>query len=219
MKVNREDFERSFDRFEMPEPAFERLVERRERRRRRERIEAGVAALVIAAATAAILARAFVATPVPADHAPSWTTANLNGVIVTNPGGWHLVGYSVGNEGDIALTSFAPDLSSTDPCTGMPSNGAILRIHPVAGSTTQAWPVELSPDSGASDLGCDGEHLQAVWGVDGGTLEAIATFGPEVAERDRTDLLQAFSALTFAAPERASARSSRKSGISINSWV
>ena len=66
MKVEREDFERSFERFEMPEPALERLVERRERRRRRERIEAGIAALVVVAATAAVLARAFVATPVPA---------------------------------------------------------------------------------------------------------------------------------------------------------
>ena len=28
MKVEREDFERSFERFDMPEPAFERLVER-----------------------------------------------------------------------------------------------------------------------------------------------------------------------------------------------
>jgi Protein of unknown function (DUF4232) len=66
MKVEREDFERSFERFEMPEPALERLVERRERRRRRERIEAGIAALVVVAATAAVLARAFVVTPVPA---------------------------------------------------------------------------------------------------------------------------------------------------------
>jgi hypothetical protein len=203
MKVEREDFERSFERFEMPEPAFERLVERRERRLRRERIEAGIAALVIVATTAAILARAFVATPVPADHAPAWTTADLNGVIVTNPGAWHLVGYSDGNPGDIALTTFAPDLSSTDPCAGMPSDGVILRIHSVAGSTAQTWPVELTPEPGASDRGCNGEHLQAAWSVGGRTLEAAATLGPDVAERNRADLLRVFSSLTFAAPERA----------------
>ena len=203
MKVEREDFERSFERFEMPEPALERLIERRERRRRRKRIEAGIAVVVILAATAAVLARAFIATPVPADNTPSWTTADLNGVIVTNPGGWHLVGYSNGSLGEIALTSFAPDLSSTDPCTGMPSDGAILRIHPTAGSTTQVWPVELTPAPGTSGRGCDGEHLEALWGVDHRTLEATAIFGPDVAEPDRADLLQAFSALTFAAPESA----------------
>jgi hypothetical protein len=71
MKVEREDFERTFERFEMPEPALERLVERRERRHRRERIEAGIAALAIVAATAAVLARAFVVTPVPSGHGPS----------------------------------------------------------------------------------------------------------------------------------------------------
>ena len=71
MKVEREDFERSFERFEMPEPALERLVERRERRRRRERIEAGIAALVVVAATAAVLARGFVVTPVPEGPSPS----------------------------------------------------------------------------------------------------------------------------------------------------
>ncbi len=203
MKVEREDFERSFERFEMPEPALERLIERRERRRRLERIEAGIAVVVILAATAAVLARAFIVTPVPADHTQPWTTADLNGVIVTNPGGWHLVGYSNGSLGDIALTSFAPDLSSTDPCTGMPADGAILRIHPTAASTTQVWPVELTPARGTSNRGCDGEHLEAIWGVDHRTLEATATFGPDVAERDRADLLQAFSALTFAAPESA----------------
>jgi hypothetical protein len=71
MKVEREDFERTFERFEMTEPALERLVERRERRRRRERIGAGIAALVFLAATAAVLARGFVVTPVPAGPSPS----------------------------------------------------------------------------------------------------------------------------------------------------
>lgn len=102
MKVEREDFERSFERFEMPEPALERLVERRERRRRRERIEAGIAALVVVAATAAVLARGFVVTPVPAGPTPSvigpCTAAQLRASATTE-------GAAASREGEIVFTN------------------------------------------------------------------------------------------------------------------
>lgn len=43
----RERFERAFQRFEMPEPAFERLARRRERKQRNQRVAAGAVGLVV----------------------------------------------------------------------------------------------------------------------------------------------------------------------------
>jgi dipeptidyl aminopeptidase/acylaminoacyl peptidase len=59
MSPQKRDFQRAVELFEPPEPAFDRLVRRRERRDRRRRIEAGILALVVVVVTAALLGRAF----------------------------------------------------------------------------------------------------------------------------------------------------------------
>jgi len=203
MKVDRKQLERSVERFDMPEPALERLHVRRERRVRRQRIQAGVAALLIVVATATLVLRTSAPAPAPAaPPAPAWSTADIDGVIVTNPGGWHLAGIFTGRPREIWLANFAPDLSSTDPCRGMPNDGAILRIDPYARGAAGTWPVELTA-AGETSRGCDGERVSARWTVGDRTFEAVASFGTAVSSETRTSLEQAFSALTFADPRRA----------------
>jgi len=53
----RERFERAFDLFDMPEPAFERMFGRHERRRRAQRISSAVLALVLTVFAIAVLVR------------------------------------------------------------------------------------------------------------------------------------------------------------------
>ena len=143
MKVEREDFERSFERFEMPEPALERLVERRERRRRRERIEAGIAALVVVAATAAVLARAFVATPVPAGPTlpvgGPCTAAQLRASVATE-------GAAGSREGEIVFTNVSEafcTLQGTSIWLPGTDGGRINGIHFV--SSPARWQAEGDP--------------------------------------------------------------------------
>lgn len=59
MMDQRERFERAFGMFEMPEPALERMLGRRERRRQTERLATGVLALVLTLVTIVVLVRAF----------------------------------------------------------------------------------------------------------------------------------------------------------------
>jgi Tol biopolymer transport system component len=70
MSLDKRDLQRTFERFEMPEPALDRLLRRRERRERRRRIEAGIVALVIIAAAAALVGGSFDTTK-PADRTPT----------------------------------------------------------------------------------------------------------------------------------------------------
>ena len=58
-------YERSFDLFEMPEPALERLWDRRDRRERTRRRVAGVVGVMIAVSVFGSLLRAVVTPPVP----------------------------------------------------------------------------------------------------------------------------------------------------------
>jgi dipeptidyl aminopeptidase/acylaminoacyl peptidase len=81
MSLDKRDLERTFERFEQPEPAFGRLVRRRERRERRKRIEAGITALVIIVAAAVLASRSFDRTR-PVDRTP---TPVLQ---ASNPGIW-----------------------------------------------------------------------------------------------------------------------------------
>ena len=46
----RERFERAFELFRMPEPSFDRLVQRRDRKRRNQRVAAGVVGVMVFAA-------------------------------------------------------------------------------------------------------------------------------------------------------------------------
>src|ERR671936_787486 len=62
----------------MPEPAFDRLVRRRERRRRSRQIVAGSLALVVAAAATVAVARAFHAVQPPRPAGPSITAKNVS---------------------------------------------------------------------------------------------------------------------------------------------
>ena len=64
---DRELFERAVGRFAPPERSFERLVTRRDRKNRNKRITAAVLALVVAAAGAMALIRAFPMGSVPAN--------------------------------------------------------------------------------------------------------------------------------------------------------
>jgi len=88
MTIDKRDLQRSIDRFDAPEPAFDRLVVRRDRRERRKRIEAVVVALTVVAATGGLIARSLVTTrPVtptsaapPACAAGTWETPSPAGV-------------------------------------------------------------------------------------------------------------------------------------------
>ena len=68
----RERFERTFDLFDMPEPALERLVARRHRKDRNRRIGTAVVALAIVAAAFGGFTRALISGrgSVPADQPP-----------------------------------------------------------------------------------------------------------------------------------------------------
>ena len=213
MKIDREDLQRTFERFDMPEPALDRLVGRRERRRRNERIRAGITALVVVALAVAFVSRSFLRTQPAANKrvpAPTWQTADVDGTVFTNPGGWHLVGYFKGSAQEVTLANFAPDLTSTDPCAAMPAEGTVLAINPQARESQQpAWPVDLANDDSTSQLACDGEHLHASWSVGGHTYEAEATLGVQVSDADRAALLRAFADLTF--PSKAFATNSSSS--------
>jgi len=97
MISERERFERAFELFEMPEPAFARLGLRRDRKRRNERVAAGMAAFAILVAVGAIFGRAwFSSEPVPVDEPKPI------------PQGWagfesSVHGYSIGVPSDWAL--------------------------------------------------------------------------------------------------------------------
>jgi Tol biopolymer transport system component len=87
MSFGKRELQRTFERFESPEPAFDRLVRRRERHERRKRVEAGVAALVITAAiaAAALVVRA-VDTTTPADQTPAPVLqASKPGIWIVDP--------------------------------------------------------------------------------------------------------------------------------------
>ena len=147
MKLGRDELERSVAQFRMPEPAMDRLVARRRRHARRDRAAAAIAAIVVLALALAVLGRSFITTQ-PATRndrpAPPWRTADVDGMIFTNPGDWHLTGYFNGTAQSAALGSYAPNLSGSDPCEGMPNDGAILVIDPQASGRAPAWPTGLS---------------------------------------------------------------------------
>lgn len=65
----RERYERAFELFEMPEPAFERLERRRDRRRRNRRVAAGAVGLAVAVLVLGGLLRSLALDrPIPADR-------------------------------------------------------------------------------------------------------------------------------------------------------
>jgi Tol biopolymer transport system component len=85
MSLDKRDLQRTFERFEQPEPAFDRLVRRRERRDRRKRIEAGITALVIMLVAVALVSRSF-DTMKPADQTPtSVPQAPKPGIWIVDP--------------------------------------------------------------------------------------------------------------------------------------
>ena len=65
---SRRTLERIADRVPVPEPAYDRLIHRRERKERNRRIRAGTLALVLTVLGAAIFLRAFRSEPLPADR-------------------------------------------------------------------------------------------------------------------------------------------------------
>jgi hypothetical protein len=91
MKLDKRELQRTFDRFEVPEPALERLLWRRNRRERRRRIEAGVVALTVVAVTIGLIGRSLLMAdrgPAPASPATcaagSWedpSRADVSGAV------------------------------------------------------------------------------------------------------------------------------------------
>lgn len=59
MRLDKQDLQRSFDRFDAPEPAFDRLLQRRKLRERRRRVQAAVVALAVVGVTGALIGRSF----------------------------------------------------------------------------------------------------------------------------------------------------------------
>ena len=201
MKLGRDELERSVAQFRMPEPAMDRLVARRRRHARGVIERQPPSRLSSCSALAlAVLGRSFMTTQ-PATRndrpAPPWRTADVDGITFTNPGGWHLTGYFDGTAQSAALGSFSPNLSGSDPCEGMPNDGAILVIDPQASGRAPAWPTGLSDAPIASELACGTEHLGSRWSADGQTYEAVASFGDAVAPATRAALMRAFSSLSF----------------------
>jgi hypothetical protein len=90
MIEERERYERAFELFEMPEPAFDRLVLRRERKRRNERLAAGIAAMALVFALALAFGVAWLSSrKVPADRpTPEPSTA-----LPSAPEDWNRVAF------------------------------------------------------------------------------------------------------------------------------
>jgi Tol biopolymer transport system component len=85
MSLDKRDLQRTFERFELPEPAFDLLVRRRERAERRKRVEAGIAAFVVIAIAAALVGHPFNTTK-PADRTPAPVLQALQpGIWVVDP--------------------------------------------------------------------------------------------------------------------------------------
>ncbi|MDP9329113.1 MAG: hypothetical protein M3P11_00460 [Actinomycetota bacterium] len=135
----------------------------------------------------------------PIGPAPDIGPANVGGVTFSVPQGWYLSTYGVDQAGlIIALTNFAPALTSADPCSGMPSDGILLVVDPASGGHAQPWPVQLE-ETASSDLSCGSVYLNAAWSSGNQDLgrSATAAIGATATNGDRDILLRAFAALTF----------------------
>ena len=135
----------------------------------------------------------------PIGPAPDIGPVNVGGVTFSVPQGWYLSTYWGPNDPVIALTNFAPALTSADPCSGMPSDGILLVVDPAASARhAEPWPVQLE-DTASSDLSCGAVYLDAVWssGDQGLGRSATAAIGTAATNEDRDILLHAFGALTF----------------------
>ena len=99
----RDRYERAFDLFDLPEPSWDRLLNRRDRKRRNSRLGAAIVAIVLAAATVGVVWKAFLGGTVPAslpdtpsdwtwhDLAPGQFTSDGNGVSAIASGGQGLI--------------------------------------------------------------------------------------------------------------------------------
>lgn len=85
MPSARTTLERIGDRVPVPEPAFERLLRRRDRKRRNQRLTAGVIAAILALVSMSILVRSFRGTQAPANEP---TPAPMPEGIFADVGGW-----------------------------------------------------------------------------------------------------------------------------------
>ena len=97
----RERYERAFRQFQMTEPAWEILVDRRDRKRRNKRIGAGVLAIILALVSFVALTRAFRGTERPANE----TTPRPPGIF-SGVGGWITYG---NRDGIWAVDPMRPD--------------------------------------------------------------------------------------------------------------
>lgn len=122
----RERFERAFEHFEMPEPALERLLRRRDRKQRNRRIAAGVVALALVALVFGGWLRALTLDrPIPGERPEPSPSPSAGGTVrFDSP----LYGYSI----DVPVGSPAAD-SFVTPATipwawGEPRRADVIRI-------------------------------------------------------------------------------------------
>jgi hypothetical protein len=106
----RERFERAFDLFDLPEPSWDRLLQRRDRKQRNARIGAAVVAIAIAVIAFGVVAKAFLGGTVPANLLPdsprSWTWTALPAQTDS------------GNNGVYAVTDAGPGLVAVGSSQG-----------------------------------------------------------------------------------------------------
>ena len=196
MNLGQDRLERSVAQFRMPEPAIDGSVARPSQAHRRDRAAAAIVAIAVLALALAVLGRSFITTQPGTrnDHpAPPWRTADVDGIAFTNPGGWHLTGYFNGAAARRDREARTEPFRER-PYEGMPDDGAILVIDPLADGRAPAWPTRLTDDHRFGARVPD----RASWSEVGRRrsehiVEAVASFGDATPSATRDALTQAFS--------------------------
>jgi hypothetical protein len=198
MIEERERYERIFELFEMPEPAFDRLVHRRDRKRRNERLAAGVAAMALVLALGVAFGVAWLSsrnvpadqpTPEPSTALPSapedWARVRFPGTGISSiaaggPGlvavgtddvGWAIWTSSDGRTWDRVQQEFLNAFS--DVTTGGPGLVAVgSQPDPGSGGPGDEAPVWTSTD-GTSWIEAPADPIFA-----GAWLQSVVEGGP-----------------------------------------
>jgi Tol biopolymer transport system component len=204
----RERLEEAFKLFDRPEPAWERLIDRRERNQRNRRIRAGALGIILALATGIVLVRSLTSDGIPADQpveprptpVASGALAYRVGVdiYVADPDGSNPVkiadaGTDAGCEGMTfeawVIPSWSPDgkyLAFERSCADAEHDDVVI-IDPhgnVVGEVRTyggGWGFTWSPDSTRVAV-LQPDLTTGVYGVHG---ERVVSFPPEVINTER----------------------------------
>jgi hypothetical protein len=85
MSIDQRDFQRAVERFEPPQPAYERLLRRRQRREQRKRVEVGIVVLVIIATLGALVGISFETTMPAHEDLTHTLQASKPGIWIVDP--------------------------------------------------------------------------------------------------------------------------------------